>query len=281
MKTAMKKTLCGVGLCAAAAGGLLYFGNRTAAQPLPVEAASAAESAASESASLTGSEKENVETLLQGAESMSSSELEQLLEEIASQEESSSQQETTAAESGTQEAASSSHAGTIASSNTSSAAAASSSASTSQSQSTAASSVSSSQTQQDSCDAQIEALVAQLYQQQERYERELLEIIRQAHEEYVAYPEDQRSLFLKVQVILGKTSDLTALEKDCDAEVDSICSQMTTILKANGRDTAIVQQVKKTYKDKKSELKQELVRQTYSGGDGSGSAGHWLYDQLE
>ena len=35
---------------------------------------------------------------------------------------------------------------------------------------------------------EIEALVAQLYQQQERYERELLEIIRQAHQEYVAYP---------------------------------------------------------------------------------------------
>ena len=280
MKTAMKKTLCGVGLCAAAAGGLLYFENHAAAQPLPVEAASA-----SESASLTGSEKENVETLIQGAESMSSSELEQLLGEIAAQEQSSSQQETAASESRTQEAASSSYAGTTASSGTSgtsSTAAAPSSSSTSQSQGTAASSASSSQTQQeDSCDAQIQALVAQLYQQQERYERELLEVIRQAHEEYVAYPEDQRSLFLKVQVILGKTSDLTALEKDCDAEVDSICSQMTTILKANGRDTAIVQQVKKTYKDKKSELKQELIRQTYSGGDGSGSAGHWLYDQLE
>lgn len=124
-------------------------------------------------------------------------------------------------------------------------------------------------------------LVAQLYQQQERYERELLEIIRQAHQEYVAYPEDQRSLILKVQVVLGKTNVLTAMEKDCDAEVNNICSQMTAILKANGRDTAIVREVKKTYTDKKAELKQELIRQTYSGGDGSGSAGHWLYDRLE
>lgn len=110
---------------------------------------------------------------------------------------------------------------------------------------------------------------------------ELLEIIRQAHQEYVAYPEDQRSLILKVQVVLGKTNVLTAMEKDCDAEVNNICSQMTAILKANGRDTAIVREVKKTYTDKKAELKQELIRQTYSGGDGSGSAGHWLYDRLE
>ena len=122
---------------------------------------------------------------------------------------------------------------------------------------------------------------AWLRQQQERYERELLEIIRQAHQEYVAYPEDQRSLILKVQVVLGKTNVLAAMEKDCDAEVNNICSQMTAILKANGRDTAIVREVKKTYTDKKAELKQELIRQTYSGGDGSGSAGHWLYDRLE
>ena len=278
MRETVKKTLCGVGLCAAVAGGLLYFENHAAVQPLPVGDASAAESAASEleSASLTEDTKEDVEILLQGAESMDSAEVEQLLGEDPAQKETGTQQD--AAENSMQ-AASSSAPETTASSSSGTNAAAPSSSGTSQNQHTAA--ASSSQAQQDSCDTQIDALVEQLYQQQDRYERELLEIIRQAHQEYVAYQEDQRSLLLKIQVVLGKSDDLTALEKDFDAEVNNICNQMTTILKANGRDTAIVQEVKKTYTDKKAEFKKELIQQTYSGGDGSGSAGHWLYDRLE
>lgn len=271
MKETIKKTLCGVGLCAAAAGSLLYFEHHAKAPYLPVSAPSTAESASAEpeSTSLPETADEKVELLIRGAESMSSAELEQLCAEIAAQEEADETQEETSAGSEAPAAAASSSPETAASSDSGA------------SQAPAASVVSSSPQQQDSCDAQIEALVAQLYQQQDRYERELLEIIRQAHQEYVAYPEDQRSLLLKVQVVLGKRSALTALEKDCDAEVDSICSQMATILKANGRDTAAVQEVKKVYTDKKSELKQELIHQTYSGGDGSGSAGHWLYDRLE
>ena len=259
MKNALKKTLCGIGSCAVVAGGLLYFRAHTEPSPLPVSEPPAAQSAVSEpeSNSLTDTAKEDVETLIQDGENMSSS------EENAAGSEASA-------------AASSSRPEGASSTDTSMAAVSSSVVSQSQSTSAAAS-----HPQQDECDAQIEALVAQLYQQQERYERELLEIIRQAHQEYVAYPEDQRSLILKVQVVLGKTNVLTAMEKDCDAEVNNICSQMTAILKANGRDTAIVREVKKTYTDKKAELKQELIRQTYSGGDGSGSAGHWLYDRLE
>lgn len=271
MKNALKKTLCGIGSCAVVAGGLLYFRAHTEPSPLPVSEPPAAQSAVSEpeSNSSTDTAKEDVETLIQDGENMSSSEVEELLEKIAAQEENAAGSEASAA-------ASSSRPEGASSADTSTAAVSSSVVSQSQSTSAAAS-----PPQQDKCDAQIEALVAQLYQQQERYERELLEIIRQAHQEYVAYPEDQRSLILKVQVVLGKTNVLTAMEKDCDAEVNNICSQMTAILKANGRDTAIVREVKKTYTDKKAELKQELIRQTYSGGDGSGSAGHWLYDRLE
>ena len=75
--------------------------------------------------------------------------------------------------------------------------------------------------------------------------------------------------FFNIDLSVGNECD--RIVKDCDAEVNNICSQMTAILKANGRDTAIVREVKKTYTDKKAELKQELIRQTYSGGDGSGS----------
>lgn len=48
------------------------------------------------------------------------------------------------------------------------------------------------------------------------------------------------------------------MEKDCDAEVNNICSQMTAILKANGRDTAIVREVKRHTPIKKQNSSRNL-----------------------
>ena len=89
MKNALKKTLCGIGSCAVVAGGLLYFRAQTEPSPLPVSEPPAAQSAVSEpeSNSLTDPAKEDVETLIQDGENMSSSEVEELLEKIAAQEE--------------------------------------------------------------------------------------------------------------------------------------------------------------------------------------------------
>ena len=80
MKKALKKTLCGIGSCAVVAGGLLYFRAHTEPSPLPVSEPPAAQSAVSEpeSNSLTDTAKEDVETLIQDGENMSSSEVEEL-----------------------------------------------------------------------------------------------------------------------------------------------------------------------------------------------------------
>ena len=160
---------------------------------------------------------------------------------------------------------------------------ASSAAAGSSSQSGAVSETPGSSSAQSTADAQaqIDALVAKLYKIEDKFERELLEIIRQAHLEYISYPPEQRGTLKKVAVVMGKVSDISAMEKECDAEVKEITDQMTTILQANGMDTAIVREVQTTYKEKKSALKKELVDQTYSGGDGSGTSGHWLYDRLD
>ena len=154
MKNALKKTLCGIGSCAVVAGGLLYFRAHTEPSPLPVSEPPAAQSAVSEpeSNSLTDPAKEDVETLIQDGENMSSSEVEELLEKIAAQEENAAGSEASAA-------ASSSRPEGASSADTSTAALSSSVVSQSQSTSAAAS-----QPQQDECDVQIEALVAQLYQ---------------------------------------------------------------------------------------------------------------------
>ena len=94
MKKALKKTLCGIGSCAVVAGGLLYFRAHTEPSPLPVSEPPAAQSAVfePESNSSTDTAKEDVETLIQDGENMSSSEVEELLEKIAAQEEKTKQE---------------------------------------------------------------------------------------------------------------------------------------------------------------------------------------------
>lgn len=124
--------------------------------------------------------------------------------------------------------------------------------------------------------AQVDAQIERLYKVQDQFEERLWDVIREAYSEYMAYPKDERSSGLKVKIVVGKVSDISALEKECDAEVAQITGEMTTILKANNMDTTIVKEVEKTYKNKKTSLKKELISQAYSGGDGSGTSGHWL-----
>ena len=47
-------------------------------------------------------------------------------------------------------------------------------------------------------------------------------------------------------IVLSKSSELNALQASCDKEMDSIVSQMRTILQENGQSTALADQVMET-----------------------------------
>lgn len=286
MKTSIKKTLCAIGLCIITAGGLLtfsrYLGQTQTADLTSISAETEAASSAVEDAVA------KLDEMAQNGETMTDAEMEELLSSILSAEQmpeqeeeedasTSAAQETISANSVPRVEASAPSSASRHPTETTPAASGSAHSAASSAQSPAASAQTPAK---NGYDEQLAKLIAQLYIQQDRYERELLEIIRQAHQEYVAYPEEERSLVLKVQVVLSKTGALTELEQDCNAEVDSICAKMETLLKENGQNTALVKEVRKTYDQKKADLKKELLKLTYSGADGSGSAGHWLYDRL-
>lgn len=283
MKPYIKKILAALCLCVVTAAVLWQLGmNSTAGLLLRVvndadeeirqaEAAqsqsaaassgspSASEAASSEAAESDPTDADSSSAVLEPEENSASSE-----EETASRETAASTGSETAAGTQTTETA-----GTSSASSSGNTASSSSSSKPSVAQNTADAQV------------QINALIAKLYKVEDKFERQLLEIIRQAHQEYMSYPKEQRNALKKVTVVMGKVSDISAMEKECDAEVKEITDQMTAILKANNMDTSIVKEVQTTYKNKKAALKKELIDQTYSGGDGSGTSGHWLYDRLD
>lgn len=125
---------------------------------------------------------------------------------------------------------------------------------------------------------QADAQIAALKQMEKTYESRLYGIMWDAFDEYQALPESSRNLVNKVSIVLSKRGDMTAMEKECDKEVEVILTELRRILTENGQSTAVADQAEKAYKDKKSALMAELMQQAYSGGDGSGQSGNWLND---
>ena len=103
------------------------------------------------------------------------------------------------------------------------------------------------------------------------YEEELKALIRQvyavkarAENGLNALPKSQKTQTRKLMIVLSKSSELNALQASCDKEMDSIVSQMRTILQENGQSTALADQVMETYKAEKSARYTELKNKFYS-----------------
>lgn len=123
---------------------------------------------------------------------------------------------------------------------------------------------SSSAKEADGYEAEIKALVQQLYGVKARAESGLNSAIASARAEYKALPQSQQTQAKKVSICFSKAGQLSALQASCDSEVNSIVSQMRTILKANGQSTALADQAMASYKSQKSAMYSSLMKQLYS-----------------
>lgn len=111
---------------------------------------------------------------------------------------------------------------------------------------------------------EIKALIRQVYAVKARAENGLNACIAESKAEYKALPESQKTQTRKLMIVLSKSSELNALQASCDEEMDSIVSQMRTILQENGQSTALADQVMETYKAEKSARYTELKNKFYS-----------------
>ena len=123
---------------------------------------------------------------------------------------------------------------------------------------------SSSGKQEASYEAEVKALLKQLYGVKARAEAELNSCIAGAKAEFKSLPESQQTRARKISIVLARSGKLYAMQASYDKEVESIVSQMRAILTANGQSTALADQAMASYKAQKSAMYSQLTAKLYS-----------------
>lgn len=113
-------------------------------------------------------------------------------------------------------------------------------------------------------EAEVKALVQQLYGVKARAQAELNSCIAGAKAEYKALPESQQTQARKISIALSRSGKLYSMQASYDREVESIVNQMRTVLKANGQSTALADQAMASYKAQKSAMYAQLKAKLYS-----------------
>ena len=107
----------------------------------------------------------------------------------------------------------------------------------------------------------INKFLAQLYVLEAQYEGELLAFVDMLHEEFYAYPPEERNTLLRDTVIASHIGELSQLEKNCDAKVKKLMDNLTLELKSIGADTSVVKTFDQTYSNKKNLKKAQYMRE--------------------
>lgn len=123
---------------------------------------------------------------------------------------------------------------------------------------------SSSGKQEASYEAEVKALLKQLYSVKARAEAELNSCIAGAKAEFKSLPESQQTQARKISIVLARSGRLYAMQASYDKEVASIVNQMRAILTANGQSTALADQAMASYKAQKSAMYSQLTAKLYS-----------------
>ena len=114
-----------------------------------------------------------------------------------------------------------------------------------------------------SYDVELQALINQLYAVKARAESSLNNTIQSATAEYKALPAAKQTKSRKIAIVMGKASELKAMEASCDKEVDDIVNQMRALLTQNGQSTALADEALAAYKAQKSEMVSSLTSKLY------------------
>lgn len=244
-------------LAAAVLGVLLYLRSMAASLPETLPDASA------DSTQFTLTD-DDLDKLLSGEIT-----LEELADEAAAS--GSGEQEASASAPQQETGAVSSPAGSSASSGSAASRTESSSTASSSKQETAGTAnsgtekpASSSGKQEAAYETEVKALLKQLYSVKARAESELNSCIAGAKAEYKALPESQQTQARKISIALARSGRLYAMQASYDKEVESIVSQMRTVLTANGQSTALADQAMASYKAQKSAMYSQLTAKLYS-----------------
>lgn len=154
--------------------------------------------------------------------------------------------------------------GTASSASSGSTAGASSAASSGSGSTASSSAPAASSKAEEPYEAEVRALLKQLYATKARAEAELNACVEGAKTEYHSLPEYQQTQARKVSIVLARSSKLYSMQAAYDKEVEGIVNQMREVLTANGQSTALADQAMASYKAQKSATYSEMMAKLYS-----------------
>lgn len=111
-------------------------------------------------------------------------------------------------------------------------------------------------------EAQIQEQIAQMYVLRSTYVSKLEAIAQAAIDEYTQGEHTEEN---KADVVYKRLEELTALEKECDAQVAQVVERLRSLLKQAGKDDSLAKQVEKTYQEEKS-LKKAAYLEEFRNG---------------
>lgn len=283
-----KKLIAGIVMAVAilAVGIMAVMADRA---PVPVSNSESKEEMIwDEPEEISSSSVESAPESESAAESVPEEEPDSALDEenALSEEVSSSEAASESASSSKEESSSSSGVSSSSSSSSSTASsaahsqAASSHETASSSHAASSSAASSSASAESAVDKQIDSYVSQLTNLRQSSQKELYGIIGETYTEYVSHPEEERSIALKVSIVVSKTAKLNSAQSRCDKEFNAILKELRQYLKDNGRDQSIADEAEATYKEQKSAMTKELTDIVYNSATGSGDGGSWIVDHI-
>lgn len=129
-------------------------------------------------------------------------------------------------------------------------------------------------------DAQIKKYIKQMEELRTRSENHLYKYITESYDEYISYPEEKRSIALKVSIVLSKTAELNAAQSQCDKEFNALLAEMRQYLRDNGQDQTAADEAEKAYNDQKAAMSKELTNLVYNSAVGSGDGGAWIRNHV-
>lgn len=116
----------------------------------------------------------------------------------------------------------------------------------------------------DSLQAELQGYINQLYQVEANYRQVLDGVVQSAKSEFWALPKDQQVRENKMQIVKSKMNDLIAQENACDAQVETILSNIEDVLKRQGKSNDLVNSIRSYYEESKATWKAAKMTELYS-----------------
>ena len=109
-----------------------------------------------------------------------------------------------------------------------------------------------------------EEIIAEIYLLRATYLNEIDKLIKDTKQMYIDLPKEQKNLQNKMKIVEKMIPVGNKLEDECDAKMETLLAELSTLLKKQNLSTAIVDEIRKTYAEQKNLKLAELYNQ-YGG----------------